>query len=277
MASFDIDDLIDRSGAVKTDDLDYEAAARIGVTDDEARIIRYMADTETHTIIYMRDLLAGHSARDPEITAFLSVWVYEELWHGRALDRILVASGREVAADRSREVTTGRSFRERFEGVASRMLAATTPHFIPVHMAWGALNEFTAAASYNALARKTDNPALRVLCRRIAQQERKHFAFYYSQAEKRLQTSRFARRLCGEVMQRAWNPVGDGVAGHENLAHTARVLFSDPWAWNELERAETRMRQLPGMERFDQLTAQIGALLPDGPPSPLEEPARAAS
>lgn len=266
MAAFDIDDLIDRSGAVRTDDLDYEAAARIGVTDDEARILRYMADTETHTIIYMRDLLTGHSARDPEITAFLSVWVYEELWHGRAIDRVLVASGREVPAQRAREVTASRTFRERFEGVASRFLAGTTHHFIPVHMAWGALNEFTAAASYTALSRYTQNPAVRVLCRRIAVQERKHFAFYYSQAEKRLQNSRFAQVLCGQIMQRVWDPVGDGVAGHESLALTARVLFSEPWAWNELERAEQRMQQLPGMEHFNQLTTKIGALLPGGPP-----------
>ena len=144
--------------------------------------------------------MPGHPARAPEITAFLSVWVYEELWHGRAIDRVLVASGREVPAQRSREVTVGRSFRERFEGVASRFLAGTTHHFIPVHMAWGALNEFTAAASYTALSRHTQNPAVRVLCRRIAVQERKHFAFYYSQAEKRLPDSRPAPGLCGQIL-----------------------------------------------------------------------------
>ncbi|MCB9527826.1 MAG: ferritin-like domain-containing protein [Myxococcales bacterium] len=276
MAAFDIDDLIDRSGAVQIDDLDYEAAARIGVTDDEAVILRYMADTETHTIIYMRDLLAGHSVRDPDITAFLSVWVYEELWHGRAIDRVLVASGREVPRGRAGEVAQGRSLREHIEAIGSWALAAATHHFIPVHMAWGALNEFTAAASYTALSRRTENPAVRVLCRRIAQQERKHFAFYYHQAEKRLEGSRFAQMLCGQIMQRFWDPVGDGVAGHDSLALTARVLFNDPWAWNELERAEHRMRQLPGMGRFDRLTAKIGALLPDGPPRTTTEH-RAAS
>lgn len=266
MAGFAIDELIERSGAVRTDDLDYDAAARIGVTDDEARVLRYMADTETHTIIYMKDLLAGHSARDPEITAFLSVWVYEELWHGRAIDRVLVASGREVPAERSREITVGRSIREALEALASHTAANLTRHFIAVHMAWGALNEFTAAASYNALARKTKNPAVATLCKRIAQQERKHFAFYFHQADERMRASRVARALTRFAMTRLWDPVGDGVAGHDNLAHTAQVLFSDPWAWNELERAEQRMRQLPGLGDFDRLTTKIGALLPDGPP-----------
>lgn len=270
MADFVIDDLIERSGAVRTDDLDYEAAARIGVTDAEARVLRYMADTETHTIIYLKDLLAGHSARDPDITAFLSVWVYEELWHGRAIDRVLVASGREVPTERSREITVGRSIREGLEALASHTAANLTHHFIAVHMAWGALNEFTAAASYNALARQTQNPAVATLCKRIARQERKHFAFYYSQAKKRMEASRVARFLTRFAMNRVWDPVGDGVAGHDNLAHTARTLFTDPWAWNELARAEERMRQLPGLEGFDRLTFKIGSLLPDGPPQPVE-------
>lgn len=266
MAGFEIDDLIQRSGKVRMDDLDLEAAARIGVTDAEARVLRYMADTETHTIIYMKDLLAGHSARDPEITSFLSVWVYEELWHGRAIDQVLVASGREVPTERSREITVGRSIREGLEALASHAAANLTHHFIAVHMAWGALNEFTAAASYNALARQTANPAVATLCKRIAQQERKHFAFYYHQAQKRMERSRVARALTRFALTRIWDPVGDGVAGHDNLAHTARTLFTDPWAWGELQRAEERMRQLPGLEDFDRLTAKIGALLPDGPP-----------
>jgi len=267
MAQFNIDDLIDRSGAVRTDDLDYEAAGRIGVTDSEAKILRYMADTETHTIVYMRDLLAGHSIGDPELTAFLSVWVYEELWHGRAIDRVLAASGREVPKARARDVAFGRNMREHFEAWGSQFLASLTPHFIAVHMTWGALNEFTAAASYNALARQTRNPAVELLCKRIAQQERKHFAFYFSQAEKRLANSGVARALTRYAMNKHWGPVGDGVAGAENLAHTARALFSDHWAWGELVRAEKRMQQLPGLHDFDRLTVKIGALLPGGPPT----------
>ncbi len=275
MADFEIEDLIEKSGAVRTDDLDYEAAARIGVTDAEARVLRYMADTETHTIIYMKDLLAGHSARDPEITAFLSVWVYEELWHGRAIDRVLRASGREVPEERAREITVGRSIREGIEALASHAVANMTHHFIAVHMAWGALNEFTAAASYNTLARQTANPAVATLCKRIAQQERKHFAFYYTQARKRMAASPVARALVRFAMNRVWDPVGDGVAGHDNLAHTARTLFTDPWGWRELERAEERMRQLPGLEGFDRLTYKIGRLLPGGPPTHARQQAYA--
>ncbi|MCA9537518.1 MAG: acyl-ACP desaturase [Myxococcales bacterium] len=262
MADLSIDELVERSGAVRLDDLDWAEAAKVGVTDAEARVLRYMADTETHTIIYMRDLLAGYSARDPEITAFLSVWVYEELWHGRAIDKLLAATGRPVNRERSAEVVASANVQELLEAILSFAAAWMTPRFIAVHMAWGALNELAAAASYNALARQTENPVLRVLCRRISQQERKHFAFYYQQARKRMVESRLARRLTHLALHRFWGPVGDGVAGRGNLEFVVRTLFSDPTSWSDLERAEERIRQLPGLEDFHELTGQLGALLP---------------
>ena len=36
---------------------------------------------------------------DPQITAFLSCWVYEELWHGEAFSDFLRAYGIEVPAE----------------------------------------------------------------------------------------------------------------------------------------------------------------------------------
>ena len=89
--AFDIDRFVDLSKAVETSDLDWDYIKRVGITPDEARILRYMADVESHTIIYLRDILSGHTASDPEITQFLACWVYEETHHGRALDRFLAS------------------------------------------------------------------------------------------------------------------------------------------------------------------------------------------
>jgi hypothetical protein len=55
----------------------------------EARCLAYMMDIESHTSVYLRDLLATPAAFDPDVTAFLSCWVYEELWHGEAFSRFL--------------------------------------------------------------------------------------------------------------------------------------------------------------------------------------------
>ena len=61
--------------------------------------MHYMMDIETHTVIYLRDLLATRAANDPHVTAFLSCWVYEELWHGEAFSDFLRAYGIEVPAE----------------------------------------------------------------------------------------------------------------------------------------------------------------------------------
>ena len=98
--AFDIDRFVSLSKAVETSDLDWDYIAEKGVTDAEARILRYMADVESHTILYLRDLLAGHTSRDPEVTAFMSCWVYEETLHGRAIDQVLAAAGRPEGRDR---------------------------------------------------------------------------------------------------------------------------------------------------------------------------------
>jgi rubrerythrin len=261
MAEFDIERFIQLAGPVQVDDLDLEECARIGVTDAEARILRYMADTETHTILYMRDLLAGYTARDPEITQFLSVWVYEELWHGRAIDMVLTAAGRPPPKSNYTEVTTGASIREMVEGVLSQAAAYTTPRFVASHNAWGAINEWTAASAYMTLAKHTANPAVATLCRRMAKQERKHYAFYYQQAEKRLTGDRFAQGLARVVLQGFWTPVGSGVGKGDNLEFVAAHLFKDPADFELLAEGEETIRKLPGMGWFKMLTTQVTELI----------------
>ena len=59
----------------------------------EARCLAYMMDIESHTVIFLRDLLATRAAYEPDVTAFLSCWVYEELWHGEAFSRFLGEAG----------------------------------------------------------------------------------------------------------------------------------------------------------------------------------------
>src|SRR5690606_14359613 len=130
----------------------------------------YMADTEPHTILYMRDLLAGHSTKDPEIVQFLSVWVYEELCHGRAITKLLTEAGYPEAPNHYTETTQSSGMREFVEAALSQMAAMLTPRFIAVHMAWGAINEATAAAAYQTIERRTANPVVATLCNRMARQ-----------------------------------------------------------------------------------------------------------
>src|SRR5262245_60861072 len=141
MPDFDIERFVALSKKVDLSDIDWDEAARVGITDEEHRVLRYMSDTEMHTIIYLRDLLAGHTAADADVCQFLACWVYEETHHGRALDQFMTAVGRPPAKDRYHEVTAKLSIREELTGVLSRFGAWVTPHFAAAHMCWGAINE----------------------------------------------------------------------------------------------------------------------------------------
>lgn len=261
MPTFDIERFVDLSGAVQLDDLPWEAAAAQGITPVEARVLRYMADTETHTILYLRDLLAGHTCHDPELTSFLAVWVYEELWHGRAIDRLLSAAGYPPPADTYRQVSQGVSLREPLEAMASHLVAWATPRFAAVHMTWGAINELTAAAAYRLLGRSTQNDALRTLLGRIGKQERKHYAFYASQAEKRLAGDVWAQRLCRATLRLVWTPVGAGLGPAENLAFVAHHLFDNAEGRRALHDVDETIAGLPGLGSFDLVTRRVGAIM----------------
>ena len=50
--AFAIEKFLELSKAVTTSDLDWSYVEKTGVTEDEARALRYMADVESHTIIY---------------------------------------------------------------------------------------------------------------------------------------------------------------------------------------------------------------------------------
>lgn len=253
---FSIHRFLDLAGGVKIDDLDWDLCAEVGVSDEEARILRYMGDTESHTLLYMRDLLAGHSTRDPEIMQFLSVWVYEELCHGRAIDRLLAAAGRPPAEDRMSKVAQSSALHEVVEAVVSHAVAWTTPRFIAVHMTWGAINEATAAAAYQAVELRTANPVLRKLTSRMARQERRHMSFYWHQAKKRMEGDPWAQKLVTFALKRFWTLVGSGVGGRENLEYVAGHLFATDEDRKPLVHADELIAQLPGLEWFDGITRQ---------------------
>jgi len=249
MATFDLDRFLKLSRAVDLSDIDWDEAARVGITDDEHAIVRYMADTEINTIIYMRDLLAGHTARDSEVTSFMACWAYEETHHGLALDRFLRAVGRPPAPPRG-----GSIFREELEAFLSINAARASRHFAAAHMTWGALNEATAAAAYNAVARTTANRPLAKLVSKLARDERRHYSFYYSQAEKRLDHA-MARVLCRAALNGFWGPVGIGVGGsREVIEMIFAKFFAHAEGRDEITHLELKIRELPGMARFNRLT-----------------------
>lgn len=251
MAEFDVDRFASLSKAVDLSDIDWTEARRVGITDEEERILRYMQDTESHTIVYLRDLLTGYAVVDPEVTTFLACWVYEETHHGRALDRFLVEVGRQPARERHTRVHVRPTVRELVTRFLGTVGANVTEHFAAVHMCWGAVNEFVAAMTYTQLARRTENLQLQVLLLRMAKDERRHFAFYYDQADKRLRRGGFlTQTMCRLVLERFWEPVGIGVGDPTTLDMSCSWLYGDRRGRREVASFDEAVRQLPGMSAW---------------------------
>src|SRR5881409_4196209 len=102
MEEFDLDRYLRASRKVDLTGLPWHRIKDTPLPIGEARTLAYMMDIETHTVIFLRDLLATRAAFEPEVTAFLSCWVYEELWHGEAFSRFLGEAGYDLAPDRER-------------------------------------------------------------------------------------------------------------------------------------------------------------------------------
>ena len=89
MEGFDLDRYLRASKRVDLSGVAWDRVGGHPLSEAEARCLAYMMDIETHTSIYLRDLLATPAAYEPDVTAFLSCWVYEELWHGEAFSDFL--------------------------------------------------------------------------------------------------------------------------------------------------------------------------------------------
>ena len=87
VVDFDIDRYLRASKRLDLSGIRWEEVPQHRLSDGDVMVLHYMMDIETHTVIYLRDLLATRAAHDPHVTAFLCCWVYEELWHGEASPR----------------------------------------------------------------------------------------------------------------------------------------------------------------------------------------------
>jgi hypothetical protein len=244
----DIAKLVERSARLQIDDIDFDAFTDQPLDDDALRCLRYMHDVEGHTICYLRDILATRVHRDAEITAFLACWSYEEHWHGHALGRVLDAHGetggsRRIAAMRR---TLPRS--DQWRPTIFSAISWVSTQLPTVHMAWGAINEWTTQAGYRRLIERADHPVLTELLRRIMRQEGRHIDFYANQARERLNASTRARHFTRAALRRYWAPVGSGVMPPAEIEFLADYLFGDDEGREVARRLDRQIDRLAGLD-----------------------------
>lgn len=243
--------LIERSGRLETQDIDFDAFGSRPLDPSSLRCLRYMHDVEGHTICYLRDILVTRAHRDPEITAFLACWSYEEHWHGQAIAQVLEAHGEKSGASRLSTMRQKLPRNDSIRPAVFSAVSALTKHLPAVHMAWGALNEWTTQAGYGRLIEKAQHPVLSELLRRIMRQEGRHIDFYSSQAHTRLAASPSSQRLTRQLLCRWWAPVGSGVMPKSEVRFLASHLFGDDQGLEVARRIDRQLDRLPGLDGLE--------------------------
>lgn len=257
------------SHKVAFEDLDWDTARRVGLTKNEIDSLAYFADIESQTVYYFLEVAKLQVARDPDLLTFLTMWNYEEYFHSYALTRLLTECGVPVesATERAKKIRAGARFKARAEDLFQTMIAKTMPRtFVALWMFWGALQECLTTQAYEELARTTQNPVLAELCRRIAKQERRHFAYYYGQARQKLDGERGSQRFIRWLAERFYAPVGNGVKTDAEGAQLVAQLFPGDRIFEVMSYIEKRMAQLPGMEGLTCCTRWAAKVQPMLPP-----------
>jgi hypothetical protein len=279
--TFDLDRYLRVSGATKPESIDWTLPqARLG--DDALFTIAYMMDIESHTIVYLRDLLSTRVVRENEVTAFLSCWAYEEFFHSLLLRRFLATQNVTIDDRRFADLRSCTSLADHVIRPGIAILSRLSRHFPAVHMTFGAINELSTLTGYQALIAATEHPRdgsgsrrslLPTILQRIIKDERRHFSFYFNQARLRLRPPA-ARRLTAFLVRNFWTPVGVTVRGDPSMRRVCGYLFPGPSGVERLATVDGAIARLPGLEWFDlgaryARRVQAGAAQISAPPGRL--------
>ncbi len=257
------------SQRVDIEDLDWALARRVGLTAREIENLRFFADIESQTVYYFLEVAKLQVARDPELLTFLTMWNYEEYFHSHAITRLMQECGvpMEPPQDRSTRVRANARLKAKLEDFAQTLMAKLVPkRFVALWMFWGALQECLTTQAYEEVIRTTQNPVLAEMFRRIAKQERRHFAYYFGQARLRLVDNPRNQKFCRYIVRKFYSPVGSGVKTEAASAAMVAGLFPGDRIFEVMQYIERRMAQLPGMTGLDACTkwaARIQPILPE--------------
>ncbi len=258
--SFSIERYKEESRKLDTTGVRWEDVPRHPLSKGDLFCLHYMMDIENHVPLYLSHLLVTRACMDPVLTAFLSCWSYEELWHGENLGRMLNFYG--IDFDNQERIAQIRANL----GFANTMSLFTTmagswllKDFSAIYLSIGAINELSTATAYQALTRKSAHPVLHDLLARITKDERRHFAFYFNSAKEWLAGNRAAQRMDRFVLDRLWVPVGKGVKNQEEVDALALYLFDDDEGERSLLAIDDKIGRLPGLEGITLMSASLQA------------------
>jgi hypothetical protein len=246
--AFDLETYKRVSGRLDVGDIDFDSFRSQPLSDEELRCLRYMHDVEQHTSCYLRNLLNTKAHHDPEVTTFLTMWNFEEMWHGDAIGRVLEAHDEPGATSRVAAMRQRLGWKLSASPLMWMAFSSVTKHFLAVHMTFGAINEWTTQAGYARLVTRSEQPVLRDLLKRIMKQEGRHIDYYQTKARELLESSKGAQRTTRAMVRRMWTPVGAKVMPVDETRYLIGSLFGDDEGRSIAARIDRRVDGLPGLE-----------------------------
>lgn len=231
------------SRPIDLEGIDWDAIPDHPLSADVLKVLTYMQDVESHTVVFPRTFFSQRALEDEHVGPFLVCWLYEEGMHGRALSRFLECAGHPLPP-RARSRTT---LRDRIDRAVTRTMSAAWSDFLALHMAWGAVHECTTIHAYRRMTERNDHPVLNELLRRIMRDEARHFAFYLWQAEERLARPKVARIVRG-IMDGFYTPVGYSHQADELACWVSGFLFGDEQGREAARIVDQTIAKLPGFE-----------------------------
>lgn len=257
--SFNLDTYKREARAVTVDDIDFDDFRDQPLSPAALRSLHYMTDVETHTVCYLRDLLVTPSHQNPRITTFLTMWNFEEFWHGDVIDRVLAVHDEINGLPRHKSVRVAQGFSGNVLAPITQCLAAAVigEDFIATHMTWGAVNEWSAHAAYGRLIELEQHATLTKILQRIQQQESRHLAFYMTEARERLERSRRAQRITRFALKRFWAPVGSTITPKAETQFILGHLFQGEAGKRMVRMLDQKVDKLPGQEGLSLVSKSV--------------------
>ena len=246
--ALDLDRYKARTARLDVSDLDFTVFRGQPLDAESLRCLRYMHDIEYHTVCYLRDLLVTAAHKDQTITSFLTIWNFEEFWHGEAIGAVLDMHGERPRDAHIEEMRRDLGWKDHIAPIAHIVGSKIAGEsFLAIHMTWGAINEWTAQAAYARLVARAQHPTLTELLRRIMRDEGRHVDFYAGQAEQRLTNDRRAQWMTRTALRRFWSPVGSTVMPSAENDFISHHLFGGPDGRAMTARIDRRIDRLPGL------------------------------
>lgn len=225
-------------------------------------VLMYMRDIEILTDMYHQELLRTPTGKDKVINKFMERWGIEEITHGELINRFLNEAGIETSDKWKDEITKSVSKYYHFYASCLTTLTNFIGHkFTATHMAYGTINELSAAQSYRRLIELANHPVLTHILKGIIREESVHTTFYLNVARLELKKSEFAQKIARFVVKKFWNPVGSGARPQDLTDYTIATLFGDEKGIEWIDKLVTqKFQRLPGLDGVTKVTDRIAEI-----------------